>query len=414
MRDPVEAQYEALPYPARNPEDEKSRLVDGSPSNLKEVDHYIFGGSRDFRRPFRALVAGGGTGDGLILLAQQLAERGCPATIAYLDLSAASRRIAEARAAIRGLTNIQFHTGSLLDLPRLGLGPFDYIDCCGVLHHLADPPAGLAALKAVMDPAGGMGLMVYGAIGRTGVYHAQAMLKMLAGGDEPPSLRIDLAKRLMAELPETNWLARNAAIGDYKRGEDAAIFDLLLHACDRAYTVAEVAALAAGAGLEIVSFIDPWRYDPESYLSDGKLKARLAPLGPLARAGFAELLAGNIKSHICYVVAAGRAASALALPDDATAIPVLRHDDGPAIARAVKDDSIAFRIDGLEVRFALPRLAPAILKRIDGRRSLAELQRDLAAALGPRASAPAFDKDFAWLYKVMNGIGRMTIRRAAG
>ena len=412
MSDPVAGQYEAYPYPARNPQDEKSRLVDGSPSNLKEVDHYIFGGARDFHRPLRALVAGGGTGDGLILLAQNLADRGCPAEIVYLDLSAASRRIAEARAKVRGLTSIQFLSGSLLDLPRLGLGRFDYIDCCGVLHHLDDPSAGLAALASVMAPEGGMGLMLYGAVGRTGVYHAQAMLKMLAQDDAPLAQRVDLARRLVAQLPDTNWLARNPAIGDYRRGDDSGLVDLLLHARDRAYNVEEIAALIGGSGLEIVSFIDPWRYDPDSYLSDARLKAPLAALPPLARARFAELLAGNIKSHICYVVTAGRAATALARPDDPLATPVLRNDDGPALARAVKDDHIVFRIDGLEVGFALPRMASAILSRIDGRRSLAELQLEFAAEFGARAPSAAFDNDFARLYKVMNGIGRMMIRRA--
>jgi SAM-dependent methyltransferase len=410
MRDPVAEQYDSYPYPARNPQEERSRLVDGSPSNLKEVDHYIFGGARDFTRPFRALVAGGGTGDGLILLAQHLADRGCPAEVVYLDLSTASRRIAEARAAARGLANIRFHTGSLLDLPELRLGWFDYIDCCGVLHHLADPAAGLAALKSVMAPDGGMGLMLYGALGRTGVYEAQAMLKMLDAGAGLPA-RIELAKRLVGQLPETNWLARNAAIGDYKRGEDAAIVDLLLHARDRAYDVEEIDALVRGSGLEIVSFIDPWRYDPDNYLSDARLKTLLAPLAPLARARFAELLAGNIKSHICYVVAAGRADAALARPSELSAIPILRHDDGPALARAIKADRIAFRTDGLEVAFALPRMASPILGHIDGRRSLAALQADLSSQLGARASPSAFASDFAQLYKVMNGIGRMTIRK---
>jgi SAM-dependent methyltransferase len=412
MSDPVAEQYEAYPYPARDPLEEKSRLVDGSPSNLKEVDHYIFAGRRDFSQPFRALVAGGGTGDGLILLAQNLADRRCPAEIVYLDLSAASRRIAEDRARVRGLTNIRFHTGSLTDLANLGLGRFDYIDCCGVLHHLEDPAAGLAALKGALLPDGGMGLMLYGALGRTGVYQAQAMLRMLGGAKASLAQRIDLAKRLVAQLPETNWLSRNAAIGDYRRGEDAAIVDLLLHGRDRAYGVDEIAGLVAGAGLEIVSFIDPWRYDPDNYLSDAKLKALLAARSPLERARFAELLAGNIKSHICYVVTAGRGAAALARPDDGAAVPILRNDDGPALARAVKDDRIVFRIDGLETIFALPRMASAILSRIDGRRSLGALQGDLAAALGSRGAPAAFDNDFARLYKVMNGIGRMMIRRA--
>jgi SAM-dependent methyltransferase len=409
MSDPVADQYEAYPYPSRNPQDEKTRLIDGSPSNLAEVDHYVFAGSRDFRQPFRALVAGGGTGDAAILLAQNLADRGCPAEVHYLDLSAASRRIAEARATVRGLTNIRFHTGSLLDGSKLDLGRFDYIDCCGVLHHLEDPAAGLASLAAVMAPDGGMGLMLYGALGRSGVYEAQAMLKALGSAGEPLSTGIDLAKRLIAQLPVTNALTRNPAIGDYRRGEDAALVDLLLHRRDRAYRVGEIAALVKGAGLEIVSFINSWRYDPDSYLSDPKLQARLAALSPLDRAAFAEMLAGNIKSHICYVVASGRGASAMARPDDPSAIPVLREADGPTLARLIKDDRIALRSDGLEMTFALPRLAAAILSRIDGKQSLAEISRRLEAEANIRPAA--FDKDFAGLYKVMNGIGRMTIRR---
>ncbi len=409
MSDPVAGQYEAYPYPSRNPQDEKTRLIDGSPSNLAEVDHYIFGGGRDFRLPFRALVAGGGTGDALILLAQKLADRHCPAEVHYLDLSAASRRIAEARATVRGLTNIRFHTGSLLDLPAMNLGRFDYIDCCGVLHHLEDPAAGLAALASVMAPEGGMGLMLYGALGRRGVYEAQAMLKMLGESSEPLAGGIDLAKRLMAQLPETNALSRNPAIGDYRRGEDAALADLLLHARDRAYRVVEIDALVQGAGLAIVSFINPWRYDPDSYLTDAKLKARLARLSPLERAAFAEMLAGNIKSHICYVVAKGRAAAAMA-QFDAGAIPLLREADGPTLARAIKDDRIAVRSDGLEMSFALPRLAAAILSRIDGRRSIVQIGKLLESEAG--ISRGAFDKDVAALYKVMTGIGRMTLRRA--
>ena len=234
----------------------------------------------------------------------------------------------------------------------------------------------------------------------------QEMLRQLAPASEPAAARIEAAKRLLAELPETNWLRRNPAVGDWRR-DDAGLFDLLLHARDRAYRVPEIVALAAGAGLEIVSFVDPWRYDPDSYLSDAKLKARLAGLPALERAAFAELLAGNIKSHNCYLVARGRAAAALSEPSDSAAIPVLRHDDGPALAKLIRDDRIGLRIDGLEMTFALPRLAGPILARIDGKASLAALQSSLEADLGRRAEPTAFARDFAWLYKVMNGIGRM-------
>ena len=110
--DPVALQYEHYPYPQRDPGDEAKRLIEGSPSHPVEIDHMLFGGARDWSRPFSALVAGGGTGDGLIMLAQKLADIGCPAEITYVDLSRASRRIAEARAKARGLTSIRFVTGS--------------------------------------------------------------------------------------------------------------------------------------------------------------------------------------------------------------------------------------------------------------------------------------------------------------
>jgi hypothetical protein len=81
MPDPVHQQYELLPYPARDPREEAQRLIEGSPSHLLELNHYLFAGARDFRAPFRALVAGGGTGDALIMLAQHLKDRAAPAEI---------------------------------------------------------------------------------------------------------------------------------------------------------------------------------------------------------------------------------------------------------------------------------------------------------------------------------------------
>ena len=54
--DDVRAQYEALPYPARDPRDEAIRLIIGTPSHILEVNHYLFSGRLNFARPFRALV----------------------------------------------------------------------------------------------------------------------------------------------------------------------------------------------------------------------------------------------------------------------------------------------------------------------------------------------------------------------
>src|SRR5258708_11205938 len=196
----VRAQCERLPYPPRDPRDEAIRLITGTPSHIREVNPYLFSGRLNFTRPFRALVAGGGTGDACIMLAQQFAERRCPAEIVYLDLSSASRAICEGRAKARGLRNIQFVTGSLLDLPTSNFGQFDYIDCTGVLHHLPDPAAGMRALASVLTPDGGVGVMLYGPYGRSGVYPLQELLQTIA----PPSMaledRLAIARRLLRFL----------------------------------------------------------------------------------------------------------------------------------------------------------------------------------------------------------------------
>ncbi len=414
MTEPVRDQYEAYPYPTRDPKDERTRLIAGSPSHLAEIDHYVFAGRGDFATPFRALIAGGGTGDAAIMLAQQLSdwarERGAsaPGEVVYLDLSGAARKIAEARARTRGLTNISFHQGSLLELPGPSFGNFDYIDCCGVLHHLEDPPAGLAALTEVLQAAGGMGLMVYAPLGRTGVYPAQAMLRGLGEG-LPLGARVALARRLLDALPATNWLARNPFLGDHKRS-DAELVDLLLHTRDRAYSVDQVAALIAGAGLRLVSFIEPARYQPASYLKDPVLLKRLAGLDPLARAAFAEALAGNIKKHILYVVKASNRADTVARAATPAAVPVARQMPGPELARAIlKGPRIKAELDGLSLSFALPRLAAPILARIDGRAPLGEIHAGLQALDGG-LDWDAFKAQFDPLYAALNGLNHLLLR----
>ncbi|MFN7613341.1 MAG: class I SAM-dependent methyltransferase, partial [Alphaproteobacteria bacterium] len=81
----VRAHYENLPYPLVNPEDEKERLYGTILEAFDRLNHFCYEGKRDFTKPFRALVAGGGTGDAAVHLAEQF--RGLPAEIIYLDMS---------------------------------------------------------------------------------------------------------------------------------------------------------------------------------------------------------------------------------------------------------------------------------------------------------------------------------------
>lgn len=400
------AQYEAYPYPARNPRDEAKRLITGSPSHLDEVNHYVFAGRLDHRRPLRVLVAGGGTGDGAIQIAQQMADAGNPGRVVYLDLSAAARKIAEARAAVRGLTNIEFHTGSLLEP---GDEIYDYIDCCGVLHHLPDPAAGLAALAARLDPGGGMGVMVYAPFGRTGVYPMQNALRALTQG-LPPKEQVALARRALAGLPKTNWLLNNPHISDH-RGPDADLYDLLLHSCDRPFTVAELGGLAASAGLGVAALISPAAYDPAHWIKDPRLLKRLEGMDFLAKAALAEQLSGAMTKHVAYLTRPERLAEATAQPDGPSAVPVLRDVDGPALAKAAPANGILeIELLGSVFPLALPRLAGPILRHIDGVADLGQIHAGVAATVGGGVTWEVFSTQFDRLYAALNGFNKMLIR----
>lgn len=364
----VRRHYDEHPYPNRDPADEADRLVEGSPSHLLEIDHHLFGGRRDWSAPFRALVAGAGTGDALIMLAQQLADLGAPAEIVAIDLSAAALDVARARADVRGLDTIDFVVGDLS--LAASLGPFDYVDCCGVLHHLPDPDAGLASLVAALAPHGGLGVMVYAPLGRVGVYPLQAALRTLVGS-EPVDRQLRVARDLIDALGDAHPFRRNPVLGDHTLG-DAELRDLLLHPIDRAYSVTDLAGLLTDAGLEIVSFAEPARYEPGRYLNDVELGDRIADLDLVDRAALAERLHGSMKTHVAYVARPG-AVVGRGVPAGHDAVPHLRIPAAVAAALVAAGEPLAFTIDGHRHRVVLPPQAAPVLRAIDGARCLAEI-----------------------------------------
>jgi SAM-dependent methyltransferase len=399
------AQYEAYPYPARDPRDEAKRLIVGSPGHLREVDHWVFGARRKRSLPLRALVAGGGTGDAAIMLAQQLASAGRPGHVTWLDRSEAALKIARARAEVRGLANIDFRLASLLDLPQSGLGPFDYIDCCGVLHHLPQPEAGLQALVSVLAPGGGLGLMVYAPHGRTGVYMLQDALRLLAPTDAPLPARLDMAKRALRHLPETAWLRRNPYFSDHIEGGDAGIYDLLLNPRDRAYDIQALFALLRSAGLAPTCLLEPARYDPALWLPDPKLRTRVAELDLERRAALAEALIGNCKTHVVYAVRED-AIPAARDPADPDAVPVGRQQPGETLAAAVTPaGTVPMNFEGFRVPLPVPRLAAPLLRLVDGQRSVGEIGR----AMADRLDDSGFQRAWQELWQALNPANQLLL-----
>lgn len=372
----VQDQYENYPYPKRDPKDEALRLVILPQEYLPRINHHLFRGLQTFGPDFRALVAGGGTGDHAIFLAEQLRERG--GKVVYLDLSAASRAIAEARASARGLTNLEFHTGRIEDVTPDRFGTFDYVTCTGVLHHLADPALGLSCLRSVLAPDGGMGLMVYATYGRDGLYQLQSLLRIVSPvGEMTSERRVELAFDVIQRLPATHRFFRGGdpkASLDLLRNDPVELFDALLHSRDRSYIVSELYELLDGQGLTLVDFTPYNDLRPiysaayEMPVQDGVLADRLKELSLRDRQAAAEAAHGNIDLHTFY-----------AAPRDGTMIDFSADDTVPFFMlprqRMARDGEVLTVTDraGNVFRQSFPVGVWMALELVDGVRSIGEI-----------------------------------------
>lgn len=404
----VKAQYEIYPYPPRNPEQEKTHLRMPLLDALDVLNYYGFGGRRDFTRGVRVLVAGGGTGDAAIALAEQL--RNTDAEVVYLDLSEASMDIARRRAEARGLGNITWRNGSLLDIAGGEPGEFDYINCTGVLHHLESPEKGLEALKSVLADDGVMGLMLYATYGRAPVYQVQELMRRVNAGEQDMPARIDNTIKSIDSLYSRHAFRQNLDVYMPElRSGPSGIYDLLLHSQDRPYTVPQLYDYIEGGGLEVLCLLSDTvfgnlAYDPSTYVRDPDLLARIQALPLKDRQAVAELLHGKLSKHTFY--AARRAQPSPDTTEWDEWIPdfaIVYNEAARADLRRmceVAGDTVEFHLSKGPEKFTLsarktPNLT-AILDRIDGRRTLREIFDDIHAATGAdhAALSEEFDRFF--------------------
>jgi ubiquinone/menaquinone biosynthesis C-methylase UbiE len=421
----VREQYELLPYPARSPIDERHRLVTTWLDDLPMLNQYCFRGRQDFGKGFRVLVAGGGTGDGTIYLAEQLKHT--DASIVHLDLSESSTAIARQRAEVRSLTNITWIRDSLLNLPRLGLGEFDYINCSGVLHHLKDPDLGLNALLSCLKTDGAIGLIVYGKHARVGVYQMQELLRLMnRNSTDDVEAKIAIALSLVDSVPKTNWFRRGEELyWDVRNGPEG-VYDLLLHSQDRAYTVGELYEWIADMNGLTIAFTDVMRgsavYSPQLLLGNSKPALLEVFRDMTARQchAAAELISGTLVTHSFYVT---RDRETQAPYGDAEYIPFLFHDaiDGPQMAKIV-EKAAGERItlnhapSGIVAQVSPGRFGKYVFNNMDGKRTFREIFDAVRAikkfhALG-LSDAELFE-DFREMFEFFRAIDRIFLRHAS-
>ena len=416
----VRSLYEEYPFPLRDPRDEAKRLVVAEQESLGKLNHFCFGGRQGFGDGFRVLVAGGGTGDHTIFLAEQLREY--HASITYIDISESSLKLAKERARMRDLNNIEWHHLSILDVSSLHAAPFDLISCTGVLHHLPEPERGLEALRTVLAPRGAMSLMLYGRAGRLAVSAGQELMKLVNNGVTDPRLRTQYARSVVQRLPETNWLLRGGGPDRKLRellDDDSNLNDVLLHEQDRAYSVLEIYDFLAGAQLELVEFTsfhtDPPNfrclYDPMTQISDPALRCHVSSLPRPQQQAIAEAMNCMITCHGFY--AAPQTAGRIASPNDLDMVPFFLYFDPAILADHFR--GAAGRECGLNYRqcttqFEVGKYSADLVAGIDGSRSIGELFDRVAGISRGAATRAELKQDFMAFYAPLNKLDVLLLR----
>lgn len=231
--------YDRYPYPPPVDNLEKYRGLwqDGQ---RRRAEYHLFWPGRLYKEEQSILIAGCGTSQ-----AAKHALRRHTAEVTAIDCSATSVHYTEELKHKYSLTNLQVHQLAIERVTDLGKS-FDQIVCTGVLHHLADPDAGLSALRQVLKPDGAMHLMVYAPYGRTGIYMLQEFCRRIgvhASDAEIPDL-VAALKGLPQGHPLESILRQAPDFRD-----ESALADALLHPQDRAYSVPQLFDLIEKAGL---------------------------------------------------------------------------------------------------------------------------------------------------------------------
>ena len=134
-------------------------------------------------------------------------------------------------------------------------------------------------------------------------------------------------------------------------------------------------------------------------------------LDPLDRAALAETLAGNVSAHIVYCVRRNEQVERADFMA-AGAVPVLRELSGSELAGGIAPDgTITFVVDGLRLPIPLPPLAPAILRLVDGRRSVGEIAAELAQR---GAGAEAFERAWRATFGALERLNRLLLAAPMG
>ncbi len=237
----VRAQYEESPYPRWR------GLRAGGETALPALLRTLFPALPPL--PVSAtpavLVAGCGTGRHALRTARRIKD----SKVTAIDLSRRSLSYGARQAEALDIDNVSFAEADILDLPD-SLGPFDLIEACGVLHHMADPEAAWRGLLDLLDPNGVMKVALYSESARQDVVAVREMV-----GEGIETLDLDdmrTLRRKIQALPEDHPAKGVTRELDFYSLSGCR--DLLFHRHEQRFDIPRLQAAIEELGLDFLGF----------------------------------------------------------------------------------------------------------------------------------------------------------------
>ena len=377
LSDPVARQYERWAYPAPI-HDLRAWLVDNwqwfDPSHA----HRLFWPDRETPAGMEILVAGCGTNQAAVFALNNPGAR-----VVGIDVSATSLAHQALLRDTHGLSNLELHRLPIEDAGTLGR-TFDLVVSTGVLHHMADPVAGLRSLAGCLKPHGVAALMLYARYGRIGVEMMQSVFRDMELRLDEPSLH--LVRDALANLPADHPVASYRAIAS-DLDDDAGVLDTFLHVRERSYTMDECREFVASAGLAFQGLFFRAPYHPPP-AEPGTFFAQVASMPPERQWSVMERVNFN---NGCHFFLACR-------PDRPRQDYVVDFAGGRAPG-FVPSLRLRCGLDGDRLMqpgwgIAVDEAQAALVRLVDGRRTIAEIA-DAATPPGARTADGAADRTHA-------------------
>jgi SAM-dependent methyltransferase len=238
----VRSQYEENPYPRWD------SLFIGKPRIYTEKILGAISPHRPALEPASQapdiLIAGCGTGKHPISSALGYLH----SNVLAVDLSKTSLAFAKRKAEELKVPNIRFTQADILKLGELE-GIFDIVECGGVLHHMADPEAGLTILLERLKPGGFLSLGLYSELARKNVVQLRQLVSEKAF---EPTLQGIREFRLYVRESKNPDAAALQQVNDFYAA--SGVRDLIFHVQEHRFTIPLISKLLDDHKLEFLGF----------------------------------------------------------------------------------------------------------------------------------------------------------------